>query len=406
MRFLRRQVLLWTCSVLGATLSFGQVSNIAPDLLTLISGATQPVNVIVQFDAAPTLLQVLNLQALGAVTTRQYSSFPAVAITLPAAAVPVLALTPGVAYVSPDRQVSGTLDLTTAAVNANAAFESGFTGAGVGVAIVDSGIYPHPDLASKIVYRQSFVPKTNADDYGHGTHVAGIVAGSGASSTGSQFTRTYRGVAPGATLIDLRVLDANGMSNDSAVMAAIDRAIALKSRYNIRVINLSIGRPIYETSSVDPLCIAVAAAWKSGIVVVAAAGNLGRNGYATILSPGNSPYAITVGAMKTEGTPERSDDLIASYSSKGPTFIDLNVKPDIVAPGNLVTSLLAPGSTLAREFPGNVVPSSVYMPSGSAPPRYFILSGTSMATPVVSGAAAIRHSRDPLSTPTLSKRGS
>jgi serine protease AprX len=179
--------------------------------------------------------------------------------------------------------------------------------------------------------------------------VAGIAAGDGAASGG-----IYRGVAPGAHLIDLRILDANGMSSDSVAIAAIDRAIALKNQYNIRVINLSIGRPIFESHTLDPLCAAVTAAWKKGIVVVVAAGNLGRNGYATITSPGNDPYAITVGAMKTEGSPQRSDDLIASYSSKGPTWIDFEVKPDIVAPGNLVHSLLAPGSTLARQFPGNI----------------------------------------------------
>src|SRR6266849_2349331 len=150
----------------------------------------------------------------------------------------------------------------------------------------------------------------------------------------------------------------------------------------------------------DPICNAVAAAWKSGIVVVVAAGNLGRNGYGTVLSPGNSPYAITVGAMKTEGTAGKNDDRIASYSSKGPTFIDLEVKPDIVAPGNQVDSLLAPSSTLLAEYPGNVVPLSAYSLSGTTGTvRYFQLSGTSMATPVVSGTAAILLQREPSLSP-------
>src|SRR6202040_1729999 len=118
------------------------------------------------------------------------------------------------------------------------------------------------------------------------------------------------------------------------------QAVQLKSKYNIRVINLSLGRPIWESCTKDPLCQAVEAAWANGIVVVTAAGNLGRNGYATVLSPGNSPHAITVGAMKTMNTFARTDDLIASYSSKGPTYIDLTVKPDVVAPGNVITSLL------------------------------------------------------------------
>src|SRR5262249_7695305 len=156
--------------------------------------------------------------------------------------------------------------------------------------------------------------------------------------------------APGVNLIDLRVLDANGMSNDSVIISAIDRAISYKSKYNIRVMNLSLGRPIYETYKLDPICEAVATAWKKGIVVVAASGNLGRNGYSTILSPGNSPYAITVGAMKTMDTASKADDQITSYSSKGPTWINNEAKPDIVAPGNLIDSLLAPGSTLVQEF--------------------------------------------------------
>ena len=151
-------------------------------------------------------------------------------------------------------------------------------------------------------------------------------------------------MAPNANLLDLRVLDQNGASTDSVVIAAIQKAVQLKKKYNIRVINLSLGRPIYESCTKDPLCQAVEAAWANGIVVVTAAGNLGRNGYATVLAPGNSPHAITVGAMKTEETMSTSDDLIASYSSKGPTFIDLTAKPDVVAPGNLVVSLLAPGS--------------------------------------------------------------
>ena len=126
---------------------------------------------------------------------------------------------------------------------------------------------------------------------------------------------------------------------------------------------------------------------------------MGRDGYSTVLSPGNSPHAITVGAMKTLETYPRSDDLIASYSSKGPTYIDMTVKPDVVAPGNLVVSLLAPGSTLATEFPENIVGPSYYSPSSSGTPQYMQLSGTSMATPVVSGTIALMLQKDPSLTP-------
>ncbi len=251
-----------------------------------------------------------------------------------------------------------------------------------------------------MVYRQSFIGRVQHDDYGHGTHVAGIAAGNGSSSSQPGAFRTFRGIAPNANLLDLRVLDRDGMSNDSVVIAAVQQAVQLKGKYNVRVINLSLGRPIYESCTQDPICEAAEAAWKNGIVVVIAAGNLGRNSYATILSPGNSPHAITVGAMKTMQTPARTDDLIASYSSKGPTYIDLTVKPDVVAPGNLVSSLMAPGSALAGLYPGNVVPTSQYTTASNAPSgRYIHLSGTSMATPVVSGAAALLLQRDPTLSP-------
>jgi serine protease AprX len=312
---------------------------------------------------------------------------------------------PNVSYISPDRSVAASLDYTTAGVEAPPAGSSWWDGTGVGVAVIDSGIYGHPDLLStrsgksRVIYRQSFIGGIQQDDFGHGTHVAGILAGTGATSNVPGSRHILRGIAPNANLLDLRVLDQNGDSNDSAVIAAIQTAINLKSEYNVRVINLSLGRPIYETSSLDPLCKAVAAAWNSGIVVVIAAGNLGRNGYSTILSPGNSPSAITVGAMKTMETYTRNDDLIASYSSKGPTYIDMTVKPDIVAPGNLVVSLLAPGSTLAAAYPQNVIGPSYYSSATTGTPEYMLLSGTSMATPVVSGTAALMLQKDPTLSP-------
>ena len=162
---------------------------------------------------------------------------------------------------------------------------------------------------------------------------------------------------------------------------------------------------MYESYKLDPLCQAVEKAWQSGIVVVVAAGNNGRyqptNGYGTVTSPGNDPYVITVGAMKTMGTPTRTDDLIASYSSKGPTAIDAVAKPDIVAPGNLLVSLEAPGSTLYNQYPGNRVPYSYYVNGGSTAPSssYFTLSGTSMATGVVSGVVADLLQKSPSLTP-------
>src|ERR1035438_4580149 len=167
------------------------------------------------------------------------------------------------------------------------------------------------DLNSKnVVYSQDFTGLNNANDqYGHGSHVTGIIAGNGKNSTGSLYNQTFKGIAGNVNLINLRVLDQNGAGTDSEVIAAIQTAIALKSKYNIRVINLSLGRPVYESYLLDPLCQAVEAAYQAGIVVVVSAGNDGRdnsfgtNGYGTISAPGNDPYVITVGAMKSMGTP-------------------------------------------------------------------------------------------------------
>jgi serine protease AprX len=147
-------------------------------------------------------------------------------------------------------------------------------------------------------------------------------------------------------LIDLRALDMNGAGTDSTVIAAIQQAIALKNTYNIRVINLSLGRGIPVSYTQDPLCQAVESAWKAGIVVVVAAGNYGRlsisgsNGFGTVTAPGNDPYVLTVGATKSNGSPYWSAQTLASYSSKGPTTYDHVAKPDLVAPGNAVISML------------------------------------------------------------------
>jgi serine protease AprX len=268
------------------------------------------------------------------------------------------------------------------------------------------------ETGSRIVYSQSFVTgetTTTTDAYGHGTHVAGILAGNGANSVsllGLADYRTFIGVANGANLINLRVLNENGVGTDSGVIAALQAAIQLKNTYNIRVINLSLGRGIFESYTQDPLCQAVETAWKAGIVVVVAAGNDGRNnaawtdGYGTINAPGNDPYVITVGAMKPMGTPERNDDLIASYSSKGPTLFDVVIKPDIVAPGNEVISDLA--SSHANLYTSlNTIPSDYYSNLGStaSSTAYYKLNGTSMATPVVAGAVALMLQKTPTLTP-------
>src|ERR1700722_16934356 len=296
--------------------AFADNSKISPDLQPLLTNPSNNINVIVQYNTPPQqssggllgglLSGVINL--VDGVLNTVFSLIPAVSATLHPSDILSVSNQSNVAYISLDRPLGASLGFSAAAVSAPSALSSGLDGSGVGVAVIDSGIYNHPDLngakssKSRIVFRQSFIGGVLNDDFGHGTHVAGIVAGNGSSSDQQGAFRTFKGIAPNANILDLRVLDQNGASSDSVVIAAIQKAVQLKSQYNVRVINLSLGRQAFEGCTQDPLCQAVEAAWKSGIVVVVAAGNMGRNGYATVLSPGSAPHAITVGAMKTEAT--------------------------------------------------------------------------------------------------------
>lgn len=388
----------------------GRQGRISPELATLLAhtsqakAARQTLEVIVQYRQSPTAAQFakLNGTAFGRLNLVRGG-----VVKLPLAAIGALANDPQVLYISPNRALRGADDYAVEAVGADVAQTAGWDGTGVTVAVIDSGIHPNPDLndlstgQSRVVYSESFVPGTDTDDhYGHGTHVAGIIGGNGKQSNGKANPKRIAGIAPGVQLVNLKVLDSNGQGRDSYVIAALQRAIALKNTYNIRIVNLSLGRPIYETYAQDPLCQAVEAAWKAGLVVMVAAGNDGRDddynndGYATINAPGNDPYVLTVGAMNTMNTQSKSDDVIASYSSKGPSLLDHVVKPDLVAPGNRIASLLVPNSTLDNLLKANEVSPTVYGASSSSAKAYFILSGTSMATPMVSGAAALLLDKD------------
>ena len=380
------------------------------DLQQRAAGSNNMVTVIVQYRQMPTESHLKSMQDGGATIKSRLHTIRAVTMRVPASMLAVLASNPNVAYVTPDRPVSLTAsgeDYTTAVEADVAASQFAQDGTGVGVAIIDSGVADHADLhnasgASRVVYSQSFVPgdTTTSDKYGHGTHVAGLVGGTGVSSgVLNGYLAKYAGMAPNVNIINLRVLDQNGSGTDSQVIAAIQQAIALKNTYNIRVISMSLGRPAFESYTLDPVDQAVESAWQAGIVVVVAAGNRGRDnsmgthGFATIGVPGNDPAVITVGATRTMNTATRVDDAIASYSSKGPTLIDHLVKPDLVAPGNRMVSLRAAGSTLDKNYSQFQVAPAV----GTA--KYFRLSGTSMATPLVSGAVALMLQQSPSLTP-------
>jgi len=391
----------------------------APDLDNFPVNPDGTVSVIIQLAPGTPPGQV---KQLARAINQNLNGINAVAANVPVDVLQKLMDKGWVKYVTPDRKNKSAWDDAPQPVNDQIARQNyGVDGTGIGIAVIDSGVYQHDDLqtadmkASRVVYSESFVPGDSStnDAYGHGTHVAGIVAGNGHDSAGRFF-----GIAPNANIINLRVLDANGGGSDSQVIAAINRAIQLKNQYNIRVINLSLGRPVYESYTLDPLCEAAEAAWKAGIVVVTAAGNMGRDnsfgeqGYATIEAPGNDPNVITVGAMSPQGTWTRTDDIVASYSSKGPTLLDHVLKPDIMAPGNKITSLLSPGSTLTQLAPVSAIIKPTQLNwlcdvfvgqtscgATSPGPQYLQLSGTSMATPVVAGGAALMIQSNPNLTP-------
>ena len=409
-------LLLLACFLLGKP-AFAKHSKIAAELDA--ANPDSDVDVIVQFTQTPTARHHAKVLNRGGQLKCELGVVKGGAYKLRASKLAELANDPEVAHISVDHSLRGTakapagamLDYYDAAVNARFGWQMGLDGSGIGVAVIDSGIINIPDLQDskyRVVYSQNFTGSGSANDaYGHGSHVAGIVGGGGTNSTGSNYFYTFKGIAPNVNLINLRVLDQNGNGTDSAVISAIQQAISLQAQYNIRVINLSLGRPVYESYTLDPLCQAVESAWNAGIVVVVAAGNNGRdnsqgtNGYGTVSAPGNDPYVITVGAMKTMGTPTRSDDLIASYSSKGPTAVDYVAKPDLVAPGNLIISLYTKGLTLASSYPGNEIPNSLYQTKGNTnvSSTYYRLSGTSMAAPMVSGAVALMLQQNPSLTP-------
>ena len=273
-------------------------------------------------------------------------------------------------------------------VNADQAWLQGATGRGVTVAILDSGVATDPDLiqpTNRILASVNFADqRITRDPGGHGTHVAGIVAGNGTRSAGE-----FVGIAPDANIVDVRVLDSSGSGRISSVVRGIEWVVAHQAAYQIRVINLSLGAPVTVSYRTDPLSAAVEIAWQRGLVVVAAAGNTGPQ-RDTVVSPGTDPYVITVGATDDAGTVDRGDDTLAAFSAWGTS--DGHAKPDLVAPGRRIVSLRVPGSALDMLFPDRVVTAQ----NGAT---YIRLTGTSMATPVVSGAVALLLERRPDLTP-------
>jgi len=276
----------------------------------------------------------------------------------------------------------------------------GMTGLGVGVAIVDSGVYPHPDLAGRIVASIDFTTASptvsstsTGDPGGHGTHVAGLVAGDGTASGGA-----FTGVAPRANIINVRVIDANGSSNVSTILRGLQWVLANRATYNIKVVNLSLGATPAASYKSDLMATAAEVLNFAGVTVVVSAGNTGPLA-GTVTTPGTDPYVVTVGALDDNGTSLPLDDLMSVFSARGRTTFDYLSKPDLVAPGRRMVSLRSPGSSLDTLFSDRQVTAN-----GALTADYYRLSGTSMAAPIVAGVVALMVERNPSLSPAQIKK--
>ncbi len=268
-------------------------------------------------------------------------------------------------------------------IGAHRLHRKGVDGAGVGIAIIDTGVSEVADLRSRIVGGVDVTADGDGvDRYGHGTFVAGVAAGSGVSSDGE-----HAGVAPGAHIVPVKIASANGAADVSHVLAAIQWVVSFKDDYDIEILNMSFGTDSTQSYTLDPLNYAVEKAWDEGIVVVVAAANDGPEA-GTVFKPADDPMVITVGATDSNGTVKRGDDIVADFSSRGPTRADGLEKPDLVAPGAHTIGLRSPGSTIDSSYPQARVGD-----------HYFRGSGTSFATAVTSGAVALLKQLYPGWTP-------
>ena len=371
--------------------------NASPSLVALAERHPgKAVEVIVQMDNGANTTSIRSLIGThGGDVTREVRLINGLAATMPAAQAVELSAEDGVRAVSINARIARTEDaveydnLRTAynySIGADEAWHDGYSGKGVGVAVVDTGIAgglrdfrAAGSTASRVVASAVVNPAAaNANDgYGHGTHIAGLIAGNGNNLPYYDPNRgRYLGVAPEANLIAVKAGDEDGYATVLDVIDGLQFVVDKKRDYNIRVVNLSLRSTQAESYKTDPLDAAVEAAWFSGIVVVTAAGNEGDDEDAVDYAPANDPYVISVGGVDDKGTRTVLDDDLAYWSSHGTTQDGFH-KPDVLAPGAHMTSTLSPGSDYASLCPDCVVNGS-----------YFKVSGTSMAAGVVSGAVA------------------
>jgi subtilisin family serine protease len=404
--------------------------KLSPDLRQLISSATSTgrVRLILQGDELGNEELRRYLEANGAKTVGSYAGLGARAVELPLDSVEQLASRRGIGYISLDRPTSalgGHVAVTTGAEDIATMQEVSATGVvttrkingkGIGIAVLDSGVYAAHNAfldaegRSRVVYSKDFTGEGRTDDpFGHGTHVAALAAGSARLANGN-----YAGIAPEANIINLRVLNSKGTGTTSRLLNALNWVYNNRALYKIQVVNMSLGTAAVDSYRNDPVCRAVRKLVDAGVVVAAAAGNDGKDAqgrkiYGRIHSPGNEPSALTVGASNTFGTDSRADDVVTTYSSRGPTrsfwtdaqgvvHYDHLIKPDLIAPGNSLVSAESPNNSLLAQNPQLSRSDNT---ANSA--RMMAMSGTSMATPIVAGAAALLLQINPKLTPNMIK---
>ena len=350
------------------------------------------------------------VQELGGTVGREISIIGGFVADLPADAISVLTRVPGVFSITPNARVQllGSVDgidptkypgswyRVAKNTKLHEMWQRGWTGEGIDVALIDSGVAPVEGLAINVIngpdlsFESQATNLTNVDTYGHGTHLAGLIAGRDSSikptKEDEEVNDHFVGAAPGARIVSIKVAASDGATDVSQVIAAIDWVVQHRNTdgLNIRVLNLSFGTDGTQDYRLDPLAYAAEVAWMRGIVVVVAAGNSGF-GTPQLNNPAYDPYVIAVGADDTRGTDDPKDDVIPDWQTRGNALRH----PDVVAPGKSIISLRDPGSFVDDANPGARVGTS----------RFFRGSGSSQAAAIVSGAVATLLDQRPELTP-------
>jgi serine protease AprX len=386
----------WSGHAAGATLRSPRVDRRLQPLLG--STSARPLRVIVRKSAPATSSAERVVHSLGGTVRTELPIIGGFSATIPARSLAPLAASPSVSGIWSDGRVQmADVDMqrfddwpVNTVWKQNIRLpkaQRSFDGSGVTVAVLDTGVTPSADFGSRLEANVDLSGDHDAiDHYGHGTHMAGIIAGDGSLSGG-----LYGGVAPGANLVSVKVAGWDGSTDVSVVIAGLEWVVTHQAEYGIRVLNLSFGTDGSQGYLIDPLDYAVEQVWQSGILVVVSAGNRGPLP-GTVNKPGDDPFVVTVGAMYGQDTLDRSDDIVMGFSSQGPTQDGLN-KPNLVAPGVSIVSDLSIGSTIDQLHPDARVGDCCIKGTG-----------TSQATAVVSGIAALMFQADPGMTPNVAKK--